>query len=205
MRRYGRGRSRRAKRAVSWLAGVSTYDSAGGTSSRLMALTTTGLPAGVWGATTGLVVASDLPDHGGEDAVLTRVIGRLGFMDGRRDSGAGLASYGFQLRVVVAQVAAEPTGIFSQDFTTSAGMGNDNILYMRDVVVPGVPIGVSGGGYELAIGGYERWLDIDIKARRRVQNDYQIIAWYQTVLPGGTVSADFRMLGGLRSLLMRPR
>lgn len=202
-RRFSRGRFRK-KRSVSWIAGVTTYDPAAGVSNRLIGLAPL-TTANVWGASIGVVIPSDLPLHGGEDAVLTRIVGRLGFMDGRKDAGAGAAAFGFQMRVTIAQSDFLPAGIVTPfEFIASAGMGSDDILFESDVIVPNQAIGAAGAGYDLLAGGYERWLEIDTSAKRKVQEDRAIIIWFQTVLPAGTNAADFRLLGGLRSLLMRP-
>lgn len=204
MRRWRRrGGSR--KRTVSWIDSITTFAAATPDNTRLIGLTNAGFPANVFGATIGVVIASDLPKHGGEDAVLTRIVGRLGFMEGRRDAGAGPAAAGFPIRVVFAQVASNAVGIFTDDFTTSSGLANDKILLCRDTVVPGTAIGGAGAGFELNVGQLTGWLDIDIKVKRKVTEDMQIILWFQTVLPAGTVGADFRLLGSLRTLLMRPR
>lgn len=210
MRRRSRGFRRRARRTVSWLSGVSTYDaSVSGNTTRTITLTQAGLaPPLAWGATIGLVVNSDLPAHGGEDVVLTRIRGRLGFMGGRRDAGAGFANTGFQCRVAVVQVSgiAGTATILGDDLLSSAGLGKDNILWMADVVVPGIPVGATGGGYDLAVGGLEGvWLDVDVRARRKVYEDMPVILWFQTCFAAGTAAADFQLLGGLRTLLMRPR
>lgn len=207
-RRWASSRRRGRKRATSWLAGVTTYDSPGGQSSRLISLTTAGFVSpNVWGSVITPVANTDLPSHGGEDCVLTRMVGRLGFMEGRKNAGAGFAAYGFQLRVAVVQgseIAGTAT-VLADELVTSAGMGKENILYMRDVIVPSLPIGAAGTNYDIASGGMERWLDIDIRAKRRVSEDSPILLWFETCLPAGTTAADFRLLGGLRTLLMRPR
>jgi len=204
-RRFSRGKR---KRSVSWLDGVTTYDPALGTSSRLIGLVANAVVANVWGVSIGLVIPADLPLHGGEDAVVTRIVGRLGFMEGRRDSGAGPAAAGFQMRVVVAQTDFVPVGAgfaaTAFDFTSSVGMGNDDILWMHDVVVPSTAIGAAGAGYDAIGSGYENWLEVDVSAKRKVQVDRGIILWLETVLPAGTTGADFRMIGGLRTLLMNP-
>ncbi len=202
-RRFGR---RAAKRSTSWISGVTSYDTAAGTSSRLIALLATGLPAGVWGASIGIVIPSDLPPHGGEDAVLTRIRGRLAFVEGRRNAGAGFAATGFQLRLAVVQTDYLPGGAISPwDFTSSVGLGNDNILWSTDVVCSPTAIGAAGAGYENMVGNLEQWIDVDVRAKRKLQEDRMVVLWIQTVLPGGTTAADFRLLGGLRTLLMRPR
>lgn len=204
-RRFSRGKFR--KRSTSWVAGITTYDLAAGTSSRLIPLAAIPGFAGLWGVSIGIVLPADLPPHGGEDAVLTRVVGRLGFMEGRKNAGAGVAAYGFQMRVAIVQTEVIPLGggfaPSPYDYTSSVGMGNDNIIWEHDTIVPLQAIGATGNGYDLLAGGYERWLEVDTSAKRKVTEDRAIILWMQTVLPGGTTAADFRMIGGLRTLLMR--
>jgi len=201
-RRFFRGKRRRS---TSWIAGITSFDGAGGSSARLITMAAVAGAPNVWGASIGLVIPSDLPLHGGEDCVITRIVGRLGFMEGRKDAGAGLAAYGFPMRVTIAATDFLPGGTITPwDFTTSAGMGNDDILVENDVIVPLQAIGGAGAGYDLLAGGYERWLEIDAGAKRKVQEDRCIVLWFQTVMPGGTTGVDFRLIGGLRSLLMRP-
>jgi len=96
-RRFFRGKSKR--RSVSWIPGITTYDPTAGDSNRLVQLSAIPGATNAFGATIGLVIASDLPLHGGEDCVVTRVVGRLGFMEGRKNAGAALAAFGFQMRV----------------------------------------------------------------------------------------------------------
>jgi len=205
MRRRFRRFGGKRKRSVSWLAGFSSYDAGAGTSNRLIALAAIPGSPNVWGASIGLVVPGDLPLHGGEDCVLTRVVGRLGFTDGRKDAGAGFAAFGFQMHVALVQSDFLPGGTVTPwDFTSSVGLGNDDIMFSSDVIVPNAGIGAAGAGYELMVGSYERWLQMDVGVKRKIQEDRCIILWFQTVLPAGTSAADFRILGTLRSLLMRP-
>jgi len=210
MFRRRRGFRRSAKRSVAWVDGISCMDGATASTTRTVTFSQTGFSvATVWGATIGLVVASDLPQHGGEDAVLSRIRGRLLFLGGRRDSGAGFASAAFPFRLVVAQVASTAAGgatIFSDDFTTSAGLGQDNILYSRDHIWGAPAPGGTGAGFEALNSASESWLELDVKARRKVQVNSQIILWFQTLAPSpGTVAIDGQMAGSLRTLLMRPR
>jgi len=197
-----RGKGFRKKRTVSWLEGVTSYDAIAGVSNRLVSLAV--VSGNVWGANIGVVIPTDLPMHGGEDAVLTRIRGRLGFMDGRKDAGAGMAAFGYQMRVLVVKSDFIPAAgtVSPFDYTSSAGLGNDDILWEADVIAPNQAIGAAGAGYDLLAGGYERWLDVDVQAKRRVDGDSAILLWFQTVMPAGTTGADFRLIGGLRTLLM---
>jgi len=199
MRRFGRRRGKR--RSVSWIDGVTTYDETTGVSNRLEGLNN--VAGNVWGASIGLVIASDLPKHGGEDAVVTRIRGRMFFTEGRRNAGAGLAAFGFQMRVVIAQTDFLPAGTVTPwIFTSSVGLGNDDILFFADTIVSPTAIGAAGAGYENMVGNGEHWLDIDVQAKRKVQEDRLIVLWFQTVMAPGTTGADFRWHGGLRTLLM---
>lgn len=201
-----RFRGRRKKRSVSWIPGITSYDPVAGNSFRLIPLAAVAGAANVWGASIGVVIPSDLPLHGGEDAVITRVVGRLGFGAGRKDAGAGLVSFGFQMRVTIAQSDFLPAGTVTPwDFTASAGMGNDDILWESDVLVSSLPFAGAGGPPWDTFGCFPgQWLEIDAGARRKVQEDRMILLWFQTVLPAGTTGADFILLGGLRALMMRP-
>lgn len=203
-----RFKSARRKRSVAWIPGITTFDTGvAATNSRLVALAA--LSAAVpntWGVALAVTDDTDLSMHGGEDAVLTRIRGRLFFSDGRVNSGAGLAASAFQLRVAVTQTDITPAlAVTPFDFTTSAGLGNDNILWMDSVLVPSVV--TTGAGTNIDTVDWEHFqLDIDVRAKRKLQSDRQVVLWFQSVFNGGTVTAvDFRLRGGLRSLLMRSR
>lgn len=204
-RRFFRGKR---KRTVSWVAGISSYDPTAGTSSRLIAMSAVPGFTNLWGVSIGVVLGPDLPIHGGEDAVLTRVVGRLGFLEGRKNAGAGLAAYGFQMRLLIVQSDMIPQGTgFAPsgfDFTSSLGEGNDDILFMRDTAVSATAIGGAGTGFDLTPGRFTGWVEFDVGAQRKVQEDRGIILWMQTIMPAGPTGVDFRMLGGLRTLIKRP-
>jgi len=207
MRRF-RGRRRLAKRTTAWIPGVTSYDAVAGVSNRLVALTTAGFTtANLWGSAIVLVANSDLPARGGEGAVLTRVVGRLGFTDGRRDAGAGNAAAGFQMRVAVvqgSQIAGTNT-ILADELVTGVGMGKENILFETDVVVPATARGATGGGFDTAFASGPFWTDFNVRAKRRVTEDAPILLWFQTVFPAADVTIDFRLFGGLRILMQKPR
>jgi len=188
---------------------MNTYDTATPDSSRLVSLTTAGFTTGnIWGSAIVLVANTDLPPAGGEDAVLTRVVGRFGFLEGRRDSGAGLAATGFQLRVAVVQGSqiANTNTVLADELVTSAGLGKENILFMKDVIVPAAARGASGAGFDTCFAPGPFWqAEIDIRAKRRVTTDAPILLWFQTVFPAADTSVDFRLFGGLRILMQKPR
>lgn len=201
-------RSARRKRSVAWIPGLTSYDTAGATPLNRRIINLDSLSAGApdtFGAAVQMTTDTDLGLHGGEDAVLTRIRGRLFFSDGRVNSGAGFAATSFQLRVVLCQQNITPAGAtMPMDFTTSDGLGNDTILWFSDVIVVStVTTGVTG--LDL-IDWQGRSLDIDCKAKRKLSSDNPLILWFQTVFDVASVTdVDFTLRGGLRMLMMRPR
>lgn len=200
-RAFGR---RRAKRSVAWIDGFSGFDTTVPTDSRTLPLSVVLAAApNTWGAAVELVNPTDLTEHGGEDAVLTRIRGRLGFFHGRRDTGAGFANFGFFARMLIVQSDADVARrIMPFDYTTSYGLGQDDILWMKDILVP-----ASGDPWtesSPATGSFNEYIhEVDVKAKRRVQKDRPILFWLQTVV-GGATALDCRFMGGLRALLARP-
>lgn len=209
MRRF-RGRSfrRGSKRSVAWIPGFSGMDPLGGTFARFLQLTALGVAANnTWAAAVQLTTDTDLSMHGGEDAVLQRIRGNFAFIDGQRNAGAGLVQNSFLLRCCVICVDVPIPGTISPfEYVDSAGLGADNILWMRDMVVPSTALGVTGTGLDAQeYGDGGRFAFVDVKAKRRIQSDRQVFLTMQTVLPAGTTAAQMRLLGHLRILLKRPR
>jgi len=203
-RRFGRRLGR--KRSVAWLPGISTQDPVAGTHSRLVAITALAAGAATFGTAIAVTTDADLTLHGGEDAVLTRVRGRFFFTDGRVNAGAGLAANGFQLQVAFLLTDVLPGGgITPLDLTTSAGLGSDALLWTSTVLVSSVATAGVGTGID-TIASWEPFiLDVDVKAKRKVQVNSHVVMWMQVVLPFGTTAADFRLRGAARLLMMRPR
>jgi len=209
-RSFSRGRRRgfRRRRSVAWIPGVTGYDVATPSNTRLITLTqvAAGLYPNVYGAAIGLTTNTDLQLHGGEDAVMTRIVGRLGFTTGRADVGAGVVATTFLLRCVIAQTDNTDTGsVMPFEYLTSNGLGNDDIMWFRDTIVPGTSVLESTGA--IAPGGtqtdYE--LDIDVGVKRKIESNRQLVLWFQTTFNNVVFNqADFRLYGGLRMLMMRP-
>lgn len=199
-----RGRAR-SRRTVAWLPGIATQDTVAGTSSRLIGLTLVAPATNTFGAAISVTTDPDLTLHGGEDAVLTRIRGRLYFSDGRVDAGAGPAANGFQLQVAFVKTDTLVTGaITPMDLTQSFGLGEDQILWLQSVLCSsGVTTG-TGTGLD-AIDWEGKYIDIDVRAKRKIQVGGHVVMWLQVCLPGGTVSADLRLRGALRILMQRPR
>jgi len=206
MRRARRSSSRSfgRKRSVAWLPGFSGMDDAGGASARTMSFA--GPVAGTahtWSIASVLVVpAVDLPMHGGEDSVLERIRGYLSFSKGQRDAGAGFGNWSFSVRVVVAQHEALPAATFGEEFVTSVGLGQDQILWCGETIC------TADGGIDTT--GFVDWdqiwrMDIDVRAKRKVQENSPIVLYFQTAAPAGTVALKMQVNGHLRTLMKRPR
>jgi len=206
-RNFSRGRRFRRRRSVAWIPGVTGYDLVTPDTTRLIGLTqvSAALYPNVFGAAIGLTTNTDLTLHGGEDAVMTRIVGRLGFTAGRINQGAGLAAATFICRSIVAQTDTTDTGaVMPFEYLSSNGLGNDDIMSFHDFIVPGTSI-LENTGAAVPLGtqpSYE--FDYDVSVKRKVDSNRQIVLWFQTALAGAFVGADFRMYGGLRMLLMRP-
>lgn len=200
-------RGARRKRSVAWIPGFDTHDQAAGLNQRVIGLTQlSAAAANTFGAAIAMTDDTDLSLHGGEDAVIERIRGRLFFTDGTLNSGAGNAASSFQVRVVLAVNEITPGGATMPfDFCSSDGLGNDSILWMDDVIVPStVTTGVGTGMDNVFWTG--RAVLVDAKATRRLQSNNQLVLWFQRVVPaGGTVASGFTLRGGLRMLLKRPR
>lgn len=156
-----------------------------------------------WGVASSLVTANDLTFHGGEDCVLSRIRGTLFFEKGQRNAGAGFGNWNFMLRLAVYQHENVPAGTFNDAFTRSNDLQADNILWTGETVVTadfGIDSAVAAVDYDSV------WrLDVDVKAKRKVQEDRPIVLAFQTVAPAGTTALQCRVGGYLRMLLMRPR
>lgn len=199
MRRRSFGR----KRSVAWIPGFSCYDDATGVDARTFGFA--GPVPGTlhtWGVAVVLCDATDLPLHGGEDAVIERIRGKLYFFNGLVNAGAGLLASSFALRVVVAQHEPNPAGTFNESFVSSNDMQQDRILYEGETWVTADNHTVSNPNFDF---DQPHFLEIDVRAKRRVQEDNIIALYFQTVLPAGTTAATMKMSGGLRALVKRPR
>lgn len=198
-RAFGR---RSGKRSVGWIDGFSCYDDAAGVAERTFALA--GPIAGTvstWGVAVILVVPADLSLHGGEDAVVERIRGTLFFFGARVNSGAGFANTSFPLRVVVAMHEPEAAGTFREAFTRSVDMGQDRIMWEGETFATSDTHG-AGQVFDWD----QPWrLEVDVRAKRKVQQDNLVVLYMQTVLPAGTTAAEYKMAGGLRTLMKRPR
>lgn len=203
-RRFGRSRSRRA---VAWIPGYSSMDPINGTFWKTLVFAALPGSVNTWAAAVQLTVDADLSMHGGEAAVLQRIRGMFAFAQCERNAGAGFAANSALCRVCIVTVDVPiPGTIAGFEYVDSAGLGYDNLLWTRDMVLPSTAMGVTGTGLDATeYGDGARWAFCDVKAKRRLKNDRQVFLTLQTVLPAGTTAFQVRFLGHLRILLKRPR
>lgn len=205
-RRFGFGARGFRKRSVAWIPGFNTFDDsvAIGDASRLLTFTRVETGFQTFGAAVQLTSDTDLSLHGGEDAVFQRGRGRLLLFNGQRNDGGGLAATPFFCRIIVAQTDTTPVGnVMPFRFTSGALLGNDDILWYRDVYCTNATGFVDTVNPTITL--EDHWFDVDIKARRKLQSDRQIVMWFQAVVPAATTALQCRVVGGIRLLLKRPR
>jgi len=208
-RRFFRGRrGLRRRRSVAWIPGVTGFDIVTPAQTRLISLTqvSAALYANVFGAAIGLTTDTDLTLHGGEDAVMTRIVGRLGFTTGRVNAGAGVAASTYLLRVVVAQTDTTNAGsVMPFEYLSSNGLGNDDIMFFQDIIVPGTSVLVTPGATPPVSDQPSFEMSLDITTKRKIDSNRQLVLWFQSAFDAAvTTQVDFRLYGGLRMLMMRP-
>lgn len=208
-RRFGFGARRFSRRSLAWIPGLNTKDDSAAVGTEVRSIVQTRVVTGfqTFGAAIALVNNTDLSMHGGEDAVVTRIRGNLGFFGGQRDNGAGLAATAFLLRLVVAQTDADAAGsVMPFRFNDSATLGNDDILWMKDVFVSNAAGFVDSVNISSTTSAMRDAMhEVDVRAKRKLQSDRTLTLWLQSVVPPATVAQQFLMFGSLRILLKRPR
>lgn len=203
MRRARSFRRRGSKRSVAWIPGLSYFASNLDTTTAPWSVVVGG--GTTWGTATALTAIEDLQSHGGEDAVLTRITGRIMLLAGQVNAGAGLLAADFFYRALIVQQDTLPAGggILGVDYTTFVNMGRDNILWYRDGYCSRATQVDSVAPMTSQVEAH--WLDVNVKAKRKLQDDRPIYLWFQSAFPVGTTGVQTRFAGGLRTLLMRPR
>lgn len=207
MRRFGR-RAGLRKRTVAWVDGFSSLDTTVPRQLRpvVFAVVNAAVP-NTLGVAIQLTVDADLSMHGGEDAVITRIRGRLLLVGGLAGA-AGGAPTSFPVRCLIVKSDITPAGAaFPGDWTTSAGLGRDDVLFMRDVLCSGTTVLGNGTGIATetsTTNGY--WFDVDCKAQRKLQQGQHLVLWFQVVnTAAGVGPVSMNVAGNLRLLMKRPR
>lgn len=198
-------RRMRRKLSTSWIPGLSGLNTAAPAQAKTLALTASPAAANSYGAAIILTTSEDLKLHGGEDCTVQRIRGRLWFYGMTYDANPPAGTWA---RVVIAQQDVDPAGnILFLDYTTSVGLGDDNILHTEDLYVSSATAPQDGGtdAPNRSTLPLTTRIDIDCKARRRLTEEKQLVFWFQTVKSGTAIPTQVTYAGGLRMLLKRPR
>lgn len=204
MRRWRGIRGRRLKRSVNWTPGVTDFNTTGPAQARICTWAAIAAGSNTYFFLSGILGDADLAQHGGEDAVVTRIRGRLRFWNSRFTVASPVQGTCFVRTLVVMLQITEAGAAFMPDYTTSDGLGRDEVMWSKDHLISGPVLAATDSAQNCDAG----WIDIDVKAKRRCQNRYYPVLVHQTVAPGmgaANVPVDFVRAGGIRTLLMRPR
>lgn len=200
MRRgFRRGFGRR-KRSVSWTPGITELQTTVPLQTRTTTFAILSGGSNTYAASFALLGDSDLQLHGGEDAVVVRIRGRLRLYGARiaTDTASPLFA-----RIVIAQMQVNEAGsVDAIDYTTQTGLGRDDIMWCKDILIGATTLNASTTPMDCDPG---LWHDIDVRAKRKLASGWVPSLWIQTCKAGANVPQDFQLAGGLRTLLMRPR
>lgn len=216
MRRFrGRG-GRRARRRTVWVSGFAF--SGGGTEAGTQSsgIATIGMNATVAPFTPGnLRLAplvgdpgaaaygasnADILLAGGEECVLTRVVGDLWFGNGKDQVGGAQAGL---LRLAICMRSIAQGSAIGLDLFSSSDLGSEDILWSAQVVVDTNAL-FGAGITRLSVAFPER-VQFDVKARRRIAEGRTPFLQYQSATTGGLQLKTFDVTGYLRMLLRAPR
>lgn len=200
---YRRRSARRGfgrKRSVAWTPGFSGLDQSN--SATALAVSFTNTIGNVYTAAFTLTADSDLQLHGGEDAVVVRMSYELYFFN---STVVTATAHALPARILWVQGQQTATGaILPIDYTSSAGLGRDDILHTRDTVLHRAG-SVDDSGTNIGGPVQDNWLRGDIKVRRKLQSGNHIFMLVQTCKDGASIPSGFSVCGNVRTLLMRPR
>lgn len=197
MKRYRRTFRRGSKRSVSWLPGQIASNLGQTDRSVTNLISTPGASGGC--AFLALVTALDLPLHGGEDAVVTRIVGDIHLIGGR--GGIPIAPVGGFLHVSILQkeVDSQLATTVEQNMFHFLNQGKDNVLFDCTLWCPALPVGVP------LIQPWPISIHIDTGVRRKVQEDNEIFLCFSSAGPiGDSLIDEVTWAGGLRVLLKDP-
>ena len=197
MRRFKRTFRRGSKRSVSWEA-VTLSQTDGDLDRDTFAL----IPvAGTKGAQAMLQLLGPegLQSHGGEDAVITRVVGDLHIIGGRKNSVATSAFIHFS--IIQAQSNSTTGLIEPQSMFVAGDAAKDNILYDETLWCPALPVAAP-----TALQPWKVSTHIDVRARRKIQEENYIYAVFGSAGgAGNTIIDEVTVAGTFRFLMKRPR
>lgn len=202
-RRFRRfGMRRRA--SVAWIPGVTGLNPSAPSQAKTLALSALSTSPNTYAAAIILVNDDDLKLHGGEDAVFMRARGTLWLYG----AVATEVVDGWWARVVIALSEVDAGGnVFPAVYTDGAGLGRDEIMWEQDCFISTAtsPQGGITAGNVLTTLPLTARIDIDVKAKRRMDSGKVPVLWIQTVKSGSAEPQQITYAGGLRMLVRRPR
>lgn len=207
MKRFGR-RFRGRRRTVAWIDGLSGM-TANPSQARTLAFSLLAGSTSAYAAAVQLTTDADLQMHGGEDVVVTRIVGRLLAYGGRVTVAAPVAASLFARMLVHQSDVTAVSSIAPVDYTLGAGLGRDDILWSRDVRISGTTIVGNGTAAATETSTLTNdWVDVDIRAQRKLQQGRHLFFDIQLQPAGGgagNVPVDCLLAGSLRMLVKRPK
>ena len=183
--------------------GVSGLDPTAPAQAKVLTLTSMSTSTNTYAAALILVNDADLSMHGGEDAVMTRIRGSLWFY-GQAYSDTGHPARGRGWSSRCPKSIRQETSIPRRTAMARAWAGTRS--WERDILVTPATILCNGSGTGAETTSlYSARVDVDVKAKRRLDSAKVPVLWYQTVKSGASVPTQVTYAGGLRMLLRRPR
>jgi len=197
-RRFRGGVRRGGRRTVAWIPGYSTNSTGAPVGSALQqALALVPGSPNTYGFGSALVTDADLSLHGGEDAVLVRILGTLTFYNALTAAAGAVPGWA---RVTIGLEDTQGDAQQVREWVSGSSLGRDNSMYTETVFVP-ADDALGAGQFGTTI--LEASLHIDVKAKRRIKSDSKVFLQFQMVTP--LVPTTVKVAGHLRMLLMRPR
>lgn len=146
-----------------------------------------------------LMASTDLALHGGEDAVLTRVVGSFGLIGGRANAAPAAAF--ITVSIVQKESDAQTATVPFQNMWNLLDAGKDNVLWTKVLWCPALPVAVP------LIQPYPLWTDIDVKARRKITEDNFVYLCIGSPGPvgGPPLLDEVTAVWHLRTLMKNPR
>jgi len=186
----------RRKRTAKWIDSLTFTTLSGQTDRAAYALTPV---AGTNGAQVffQLVNNVNLAEHGGEGTVLSRVVGDVHIIGGRKN---GVPTSGFVHLSIMQKESNATTGLVEpQTMFEALDSGKDNVLYDTTLWCEALPAAVP------AIQPWPVSVHLDVRVSRRVDNEYfPYLVIGSAGAPGGTLIDEVTLAGSLRILLKRP-
>lgn len=146
-----------------------------------------------------LTNSGSLQSHGGEDTVVTRVVGDIHVVGGAKNATPTSAFINFA--IVQAMSDAQNSTVPLQQMFNTNDAARDNILWQRTLWCPALPVA--------APTALQPWVvstQVDVRAQRKLQEENQLYLLVSSAGPGNdTIVNQVTFSGCLRLLLKRPR